>query len=115
MDGSVFGEEEVAFLRGCIFDPTASCSTELLSGAVHWYDERFMAFAALSRRRGRNFAKHLFAYRTALLVGQPREELRFVWDAARAACPVWIGFRSERTTADPSYWPAWLKAELDAY
>jgi hypothetical protein len=71
MDGSVFGQEEIDFLRGCVFDPTAKYGCELLSGAVHWEDERFREFGALSRHRGRDCAKQLFAHRTSLLVGKP--------------------------------------------
>jgi hypothetical protein len=114
VDGPVFGEEEIAFLRECQFDPAASCGCELLSGAVFWSDERFMEFTGLSRHRGRGFAGVLFAYRTSLLVGSPREELRFAWDVARAACPEWIGFRPERTTQAP-HWHSFVRSELDSY
>ena len=114
MDGPVFGEQEIAFLRGCVFDPAASYGLELLSGAVCWSDERFAEFTGLSRYRGRGFAGHLFAYRTSLLVAEPREELRFAWDAARAACPQWIGFRPERMTP-AAHWPAFIQSELDSF
>ena len=113
MDAPVFGEAEAAFLRGCVFDPAAICGCELVSGAVYWSDERFIELVALSRDRGLA-AKCLFAYRTSLLVGRPREELRFAWDAARAVYPDWIGFRPERTTP-AAHWPGFVEAELDAY
>ncbi len=119
MEDPVFGDEEITFLRECIFDPAASCRCEFLSGAVNWSDERFSEFVLLPIVYGRGFAKHLFArhlfeYRTSLLVGRPREELRFAWDAARAACPEWIGFRPERTTPAP-HWPGFVESELDGY
>lgn len=110
----VFTDAAICFLRECVFDPNASVGTELLSGALHWSDERFLDFFCVCRAGGMDYAKELFAYRTSLLVGRPRDEYKFVWDDIRARCPEWIGFRPERTTAD-SRWQPFIDADLDAY
>jgi hypothetical protein len=103
MEALVFSEAAIDFLRGLLFDPNAQTSYELTSGAVSWSDERFFDFCILCRATGSDYAKHLFAYRMSLLVGHPREELRFAWDEVRSRCPEWIGFRAERVTPDPSW------------
>ena len=113
MDNPVFDEEAVAILHGCVFDPAANYGCELVSGAVHWSDERFFDLVSAARDRGLA-AKCLFAYRTSLLVGRLRPELQFAWDAARNACPEWVGFRPERTTP-AAHWPGFVEAALDSY
>jgi hypothetical protein len=110
----VFTDAAIRFLRECVFDPDAFVGYELLSGAVHWSDERFSDFYRVCRAGGADYAKELFAYRTSLLVGRPREEYQFVWDEVRARCPEWIGFRPERITA-ASRWQEFVDTELDAY
>lgn len=112
--GPAFTEAAIAFLRESVFDPDASVGFELLSGAVHWDDERFLDFFCVCNAGGPNYAKELFAYRTSLLVGHPREELQFAWDEVRVRCPEWIGFRPERVTAD-ARWQTFVDEALDAY
>jgi hypothetical protein len=109
-----FTDAAIAFLRKSVFDPNASVGCELLSGAVHWSDERFMDFFCVFNVGGRNYSTELFAYRTSLLVGRPREELRLPWDEVRVRCPEWIGFRSERVTAN-AQWQPFVDEELDKY
>src|SRR5262245_4250278 len=103
MEDFVFSEAAIDFLRGLSFDPNAQTSYELISGAVSWSDERFLDFCIQCRATGANYGKHLFAYRMSLLVGKPRDELRFAWDEVCTRCPEWIGFRPERVTPDPSW------------
>ncbi len=113
-NGPFFTDAAIAFLRESAFDPDAAVGFELLSGAVHWSDERFLDFFCLCRSGGLDYSKELFAYRTSLLVGRPREEYRLIWDEAQKRCPEWIGFRPERVTADPR-WQKFVDEELDAF
>jgi hypothetical protein len=114
MERQAFSEAEIVFLRGCVFDPTANYGCEMTSGAIHWCDEKFLEFVILSHYRGQNNAKQLFAYRTSLLVGKPREEFRNAWDALKLACSEWIGFRPERVTPAP-HWPKFVDDALESY
>jgi len=109
-----FTDAAISFLRESVFDPNASVGFEILSGAVHWSDERFMDFFCTCSVGGRNYAKELFAFRTSLLVGRPCEELRFPWDEVWARCPEWIGFRSDRVTADRR-WQAFVDEQSDRF
>ena len=81
----LFSEDAIGFLRDLIHDPAATYDFELLSGAVFWSDERLLEFIArfCGRVRHRSHGKELFAYRTSLLVGKPREALRPAWDEVR--------------------------------
>lgn len=70
---------------------------EVMSGGLVWTDETKSntptdAIQAL---------RFLFAYRTSVMVGNPREELKRMWDESQLLFPDWIGFRSERRTATP--------------
>ena len=114
MKSPAFSEEEITALREMIYDPGATIGgVEMLSGAVFWSDEDIMELFALSRDH-RGSAKELFAHRTSLLVGEPREELRYAWDEAKARCPEWIGFRPERVAFSPR-WSAYVAAAFDSF
>src|SRR4051794_37479489 len=100
-------------MRAMVHDPAARVGgVEMISGAVFWSDEDIFEFFVLSRHY-QGSAKELFAYRTSLLVGEPREELRYAWDEANARCPEWIGFRPERVTF-ALHWPAYVADALDS-
>jgi hypothetical protein len=68
----------------------------LVSGSVGWDDEQYFEFFTICRHHGCYAYGVLFAYRTSLLMGTPREDLRYAWDEVRQRCPEWIGFRPER-------------------
>jgi hypothetical protein len=97
----VFPEEALAILRQTQFDPQAALGYELLSGGVTWSDEGLIEFAAVCRDKGCGYAGHALAYRTSLIEGKPRENLRFAWEELKTRCPEWIGFRPERTGPNP--------------
>ena len=67
-------------------------SYELLSGALIWSDEIREGMP----RDLINALKILFAFRTSLMLGKPREEFRPAWDASLQLFSKWIGFRPER-------------------
>jgi hypothetical protein len=94
----VFPAKAIEFLRSCVHDPVATFGYEFISGSVSWSDERYAEFTALCRQHGCNDYGVLFAYRTSLLMMQPRENLRYAWDDVQERCPEWIGFRPERIT-----------------
>lgn len=109
-----FSDEEIAAMRAMIHDPAAKVDgVEMISGAIFWSDEGVLELIALSRHHGGS-AKELLAYRTSLLLGEPREELRFAWEEAKARCPEWIGFRPERVAFSPT-WSAYVADALDSF
>jgi hypothetical protein len=59
-----------------------------------WSDER--PEPGYSEVAGDYAMRFLFGYRASLVRGQPREDLRSVWEAVLAACPEWPGFLPER-------------------
>ena len=93
----VFPAEAIDFLGRCRHDPAAVPHYEMLSGSFNWSDEHYLAFVALCQSLGCEAATALFAYRTSLIEGRPREELRSAWDEVKERCPAWIGFRPDRT------------------
>ncbi|MDB5310972.1 MAG: hypothetical protein JWO38_5174 [Gemmataceae bacterium] len=101
-----FPQEAIDFLRACRHDPGAVACYEFRSGNLNWVDEHYLAFKALCRSLGCTEYFALFAYRTSLILGRPREGLRSAWDEVRERCPEWIGFRPERVSPN---------AELQGY
>ena len=70
---------------------------EIMSGALVWRDETnentpIELIWAL---------RFIAAYRTSLMLDQPRTELRPLWDHALARFPEWVGFRPERRKPTP--------------
>src|SRR5437868_565062 len=65
---------------------------EILSGALIWTDEKrwrtpVEVIWAL---------RTLWAYRTSLMLNEPREELAEYWQLGLSEFPQWVGFRPER-------------------
>jgi hypothetical protein len=97
--------DPAAALRGYSRQMNAICSParapkvhyELLSGALIWSDEinKQLPFEVISALRC------LFAYRTSVMLEQPREDLREMWDLGLSLFPNWVGFRPERSEATP--------------
>lgn len=76
------------------FSETARPFYEALSGALIWEDETpSIPFSELGWFRA------ALAYRTSLILGQPRTELESIWNALRKFSPNWPGFRPERCTS----------------
>ena len=86
----------IPHLRGLRADPAATRSYEAMSGGFFWSDER--PPAPYSESASDYAMRFLLGYRASLIRGQPREELRPVWDAVLAACPGWPGFLHERSS-----------------
>src|SRR2546423_820147 len=84
-------------LRGLRHDPQATRSYEMMSGAFVWSDERPADYCDVEADYAFRF---LIGYRASLVRGEPREELRSIWEAVSEACPEWPGFRPERCSTD---------------
>jgi hypothetical protein len=70
-------------------DPSATAGYELVSGALVWSDET--PDGAFSHP-----LKCVLAYRTSILLGRERTELRPQWEQLTREAPNWPGFRPER-------------------
>jgi hypothetical protein len=70
---------------------------ELMSGAVVWRDEtrRDTPVEVIWALR------FVCAYRTSLMLGEPRTELAKFWEHALSQFPKWVGFSPERRASDP--------------
>jgi len=72
---------------------TARRFYELMSGAVMWEDEKpNIPFSELGWFRA------ALAYRSSILLGEPRTEFEDIWNALKRIAPDWPGFRLERRT-----------------
>lgn len=72
-------------------------SYENMSGGLVWSDEtnREMPVEVIWALRG------IWAYRTSLMLGSPRDELKDIWEQAQSLIPKWVGFRMERRQSTP--------------
>ncbi len=82
---------------------------ELLSGALCWSDEHRNHFPveicwALGAVR---------AYRTSLMLKEPREELKHVWDLALKLYPKWVGFLPERREPTPELLKIYRRGSIE--
>jgi hypothetical protein len=86
-------------MRELVFSEHARAVYDQISGAVIWSDE----FPPAHRLRTvRNWAviRFVFRFRTTLILGEPEEEYRVVWDRARELFPGWPGFDPRRCSLD---------------
>ena len=109
-----FPPEAIAFLRNCRHDPAATVYVEVRSGSLNWEDEHILAFASLCKSLSCEHHAALFAFRTSLIEGTPREEMRYAWDEVRNRCPEWIGLRPERTAPSREL-QAYLRRSVDEF
>jgi hypothetical protein len=70
---------------------------EIMSGALVWSDETnketpVEVIWAL---------RFVVAYRTSLMLNNPREELKPMWDLGLSLFPKWVGFHPERRQSTP--------------
>jgi hypothetical protein len=70
---------------------------ELMSGGLVWTDETQPS----TPWEVTNALRLIVAYRTSLLLGEPRGELKPYWDEALELFPRWVGFRPERQEPTP--------------
>ena len=84
---------------------------DLLAGAIVWTDE--------TRRLGRQRTpvevvwslRCLWAYRTSLMLGTPREELAPYWQFGVEHFPNWVGFHPARRVSTPRLLRIYRKGE----
>jgi len=78
------------------FSESAGPFYEMMSGALMWEDEKGeLPFSELGWFRA------ALAYRSSVVLGQPRMEFEPIWSALKRVAPNWPGFRPERCTPSP--------------
>lgn len=89
-------EKHAQRLNDLTFSETARRFYEMMSGALMWEDEKpDLPFSEIGWFRA------ALAYRSSVILGQPRPELESVWSALQRIAPEWPGFRPERCTPSP--------------
>ncbi|MCB9852636.1 MAG: hypothetical protein H6819_06035 [Phycisphaerales bacterium] len=88
----------IEIIRSLEYDPNAQRTFEWLSGALVWSDEGMVLLdeAAETTMLVCTVIKRLAAYRSSLILGEPRADLADVWNEVKKAAPNWPGFRPER-------------------
>src|SRR5262245_42444626 len=89
-------EKHARVLDSLPFSETARHFYEIMSGALMWEDEKGkLPFSELGWFRA------ALAYRTSVILGEPRTEFEPIWAALKRVAPKWPGFRTERCTPRP--------------
>lgn len=70
---------------------------EIMSGGLVWSDET----TSKTPTEVIWALRPIFAYRTSLMLGKPREELQPMWNLGLSRFPKWVGFRPDRRQATP--------------
>ena len=84
---------------------------DIMSGAVVWTDETRHLF----RRTPTDVIdvlRFLWAYRTSLMFGEPREELAEFWEYGLTHFPRWVGFRPQRRQPTPKLLRIYRKGDV---
>jgi hypothetical protein len=83
-----------------------------MSNGPIWDDEFPLAALIVCAKRDNWAFRFVLLYRSSLILGEPREELRAGWDQLARECPKWPGFRPERRAAELR---PWLEHEQDRF
>ena len=71
-----------------MFSETAGRFYELMSGALMWDDEKAnLPFSELG------WFREALAYRSSIILAQPRSEFEPIWTVLKRVAPKWPGFR----------------------
>jgi len=70
---------------------------DFMSGGLVWSDETNQTTPAVVICA----LRYLVAYRTSLMLNEPREELASFWDRGLSLFPQWVGFRPDRRQPTP--------------
>jgi hypothetical protein len=94
-------EELAAKLDMLIVDPHATPAYDLFAGGLVWSDERPGLEATVGEDGvptllGLGHLRALLNYRSSLILEEPRERFRDLWERARQLCPRWPGFLQGR-------------------
>ena len=93
----MFCEKCVALTRQLVYDPAATSSVELLSGALIWSDERSREWCWECVCR----VRHWFRLRYEIVVGDPVSDVTMeAWRQLQLEYPNWPLFRPERCSAE---------------
>jgi len=80
-------------------DPDAKVSYELFAGALVWSDEIPPPGSYSLEDFSPAELRGIWHYRSSLILGNPKENLRASWEAAQQAFPNWPGFDPRRREA----------------
>lgn len=95
----------------CVPDEHVSVNYDIMSGALIWSDE-----IPPDLWVGKIWVpRFIFAYRTSLMLGEPRIELQPVWDEALALFPKWIGFLPERREPTPDLLEVYRRGDVSLH
>lgn len=72
----------------------ATCDYELMADALIWGDE--IPAEAHSEPQKYWVLRHLFRYRTSLILSQPDSKREFLWRHAEEICPNWPALNHDR-------------------
>jgi hypothetical protein len=96
-------QDAAPVLDALIAQPDAHVFFEVMSGALVWSDEYpFVADGVYYdiEMFPRQLLRGVWAYRSSLIEGEPKERCRAGWELAQSLFPKWPGFLPERR--DPS-------------
>jgi hypothetical protein len=96
MNDLLFPDEALTVLLEARHDRQACRGFVRTPGAFLWSDELLHRVRDICSERNSRADVYLLAFRASLILGQPIEEYRCVWDQVREACPEWPGFRPSR-------------------
>ena len=92
----LFPDAAIEILRTSRWLPDATRRYEILAGGFYWSDERIFDVADICIESDSWAFRCVIAFRSSLIRGAPREDVRKPWDQLRKECPGWPGFRTER-------------------
>ena len=81
---------------------------EIMSGALVWRDER----TAQTPVEAIWALRLIWAYRTSLMLNNPRTEWESLWNHAYAHFPAWVGFRPSRRAPTPKLLRIYRKGDV---
>lgn len=99
---SAYWVEIVAALSQQQYDPDAQRGYELFAGCFTWSDELpdYKQVDKILYLRLTWFMRYFNGYRASLILGQPDERYKNIWEDIKRDCPSWPALRPERTTTD---------------
>lgn len=95
-DLMLFPDAAIQILREARWSPDATRRYEILAGGFYWSDELIFDVARICVEAESWAFRFVVGYRSSLIRGVPRDELRKPWEQLQIECPNWPGFRQDR-------------------
>ncbi|HEY4262470.1 MAG TPA: hypothetical protein VGM98_20070 [Schlesneria sp.] len=87
MDEVPFPVDALEFLQHTRYDVNATRVLELMSMSFHWSDEKLREVGRICRSHESHAHFAVMEFRMSLIMGQPIEHYRSIWNQLSAACP----------------------------